>query len=129
MSRRDEERPVLDREEQAFVERLAASWAPPPTTPARRAAFDEGLRARLERRWRPWLVIPALATAAAAAVIGFTVTPSIGPTAPPGDESVVAGAWETELFFSSDVSPSDDRDANEGLPDDYEAIASLILGG
>jgi hypothetical protein len=129
MSHRDQERPVLDREEQAFVERLAASWAPPSTTPAQRAAFDEGLRARLERRRRPWLVVPALATAAAAALIWFAVTPSVGPTAPRGDESVVAGAWDYELFFSSDVSPSDDRDDSEGLPDDYEAIASLILGG
>jgi hypothetical protein len=129
MSHRDQENPVLDREEQAFVERLAASWAPPPTTPARRAAFDEGLRARLERRRRPWLVVPALATAAAAALIWFSVTPSLGPTVPRGDESVVAGAWDAELFLSSDVSPSEDRDGAEGLPDDYEAIASLILGG
>jgi len=129
MSHRDQERPVLDREEQAFVERLAASWAPPPTTPARRAAFDEALRARLERRRRPWLVVPALATAAAAAVIGFSVIPPVGPTPPQGEESVVAGAWDSELFFSSDVSPADDRDGSEGLPDDYEAIASLILGG
>ena len=129
MSHRDQERPVLDREEQAFVERLAASWAPPPATPARRAAFNEGLRARLERRRRPWLVVPALATAAATALIWFTVAPPVGPTAPRGEESVVAGAWETELFLSSDVSPSHDRDHSEGLPDDYEAIASLILGG
>jgi ferric-dicitrate binding protein FerR (iron transport regulator) len=129
MTHRDEERPVLDRDEQAFVERLAASWAPPPTTPAQRAAFDEALRERLERRRRPWLVIPVLATAAAAAVIGFALMPSVGPTAPRGEESAVAGAWDAELFLSSDVSPSLDRDGSEGLPDDYEAIASLILGG
>jgi hypothetical protein len=42
---------------------------------------------------------------------------------------VVASAWESELFLSSDVSPLDDRDDSEALPDDYLAIASLFMDG
>ena len=42
---------------------------------------------------------------------------------------MAASVWENELFLSSDVSPLDDRDDSEGLPEDYLAIASLFLDG
>jgi hypothetical protein len=72
------------------------------------------------------LLVPALATVAAAALVwvSFSLRPA-------GDESnpVLASVWDSELFLSSDVSPLDDRDDSETLPDDYLAIASLFLDG
>ena len=69
---------------------------------------------------------PALATVAVAALVwvSFSLRPA-------GDESnlVATSVWENELFHSSDVSPLDDRDDSEGLPEDYLAIASLFLDG
>ncbi len=72
------------------------------------------------------LLVPALATVAAAAFVwvSFSLRPA-------GDESnpVLASVWDSELFLSSDVSPLDDRDDSEALPDDYLAIASFFLDG
>lgn len=129
--KRDNERPLLDQDDKGFVDRLAAHYAPPSSTPAKRVAFDEALRARIERPQRCRLLVPALATAAVATLVWVTFPPSVGPLRQGGDESnpVVASVWEDELFLSSDVSPLDDRDDSEVLPDDYLAIASLFLGG
>jgi hypothetical protein len=121
-----DERPHLDQEDKVFADRLAAHYAPPPSTSAKRAGFDEALRARIERSQRRGLLVPALAAVAAAALVwvSFSLRPA-------GDESnpVLASVWDSELFLSSDVSPLDDRDDSEALPDDYLAIASLFLDG
>jgi hypothetical protein len=121
-----DERPHLDQEDRVFADRLAAHYAPPPWTSAKRVDFDEALRARIERPQRRGFLAPALATAAAAALVwvSFSLLPA-------GEESnpVAASAWESELFLSSDVSPLDDRDDSEDLPEDYLAIASLFLDG
>ncbi len=121
-----DERPRLDEREKDFADRLAAHYAPPPWTSAKRAGFDEALRARIERPQRRGLLVPALATVAAAALVWVSFS-----RGPAGDESNPVGAsvWENELFLSSDVSPLDDRDDSEALPDDYLAIASLFLDG
>jgi hypothetical protein len=121
-----DERPRIDPKEKRFADQLAAHYAPPPWTSAERASFDATLRARIERPQRRGLLVPALATAAAAALVWVSI--SLGPA---HDESnpVVASAWESELFLSSDVSPLDDRDDSEALPDDYLAIASLFMDG
>ena len=42
----------LSPEEERFVEQLREQYVPGPMTPARRAAFDESLRARTGRRER-----------------------------------------------------------------------------
>jgi hypothetical protein len=121
-----DERPHLDQEDKVFADRLAAHYAPPPWASAKRAGFDEALRARIERSQRRGLLVPALAAVAAAALVwvSFSLRPA-------GDESnpVLASVWDSELFLSSDVSPLDDRDDSETLPDDYLAIASLFLDG
>lgn len=121
----DNERPLLDQEDEDFVEGLAAHYAPPPSTSTSRAAFDVGLRARIEGPRRGGLLVPALAAAAAVTLVWVTFS-----LRPAGDEPgpVVASVWEDELFLSSDVSPLDDRYDSEGLPDDYLAIASLFPG-
>ena len=125
MKHRDE-RPRVDQEGKVFADRLAAHYAPPPWTSAKRVGFDEALRARIERPQRRGFAVPALATVAVAALVwvSFSIRPA-------GNESnlVAPSVWESELFLSSDVSPLDDRDDSEGLPDDYLAIASLFLDG
>ena len=125
MKHRDE-RPRIDQEEKDFADRLAAHYAPPPWTSAKRVGFDEALRARIERPQRRGFAVPALAAVAVAALVwvSFSLRPA-------GDESdpAVASVWENELFLSSDVSPLDDRDDSEDLPEDYLAIASLFLDG
>jgi hypothetical protein len=123
---RDEGRSQLNPNERAFVDELAAHYAPPPWNSAQRARFDEALQARFDRPRRLGFLIPALAGAAAAALVWFSFSPGleVDPSRP-----VVAGAWENELFLSSDVSPLDDRVESEALPEDYLAIASLFLDG
>ena len=120
------ERAQLNPEERAFVDGLATHYAPPPWSSAQRARFDEALQARLERPRRRGVLLPALAGAAVAALIWihFSSGPEVDPARP-----LVASAWESELFLSSDLSPLDDRDEGEALPDDYLAIASLFLDG
>lgn len=126
-----DERPVLDGAEKEFVERLDREYAPPPMSAAERAAFDEAVRARLERPERPHLLVPAIAAAAAAAALCFVLLDSTGPIRLQGEEengAVVANSWEDELFLSSDLS-AEDRDESETLPQDYLAIAGVFLGG
>jgi len=127
-----DERPPLEGAEEEFVERLAAAYAPAPMSAAQRAAFDEGIRARLERPWRRPLLMPAIGAAAAGALVWLVISQTIGPTPLPGQEhsaAVLASSWEDELFLSSDLSASEDREESETLPDDYLAIASVFLGG
>ena len=59
-----DERPRIDPEDKGFADRLAAHYAPPPWTSAKRAGFDDALRARIERPQRRVFTIPALATVA-----------------------------------------------------------------
>ena len=122
----DEERLQLNQQEQAFVDGLAGHYTPPPWTSAQRARFDEALRSRIARPRRRGFMVPALASAAAVALVWFSFFsgPGVEESSP-----VAASAWENELFLSSDVSPLDDRDESEALPDDYLAIASLFLDG
>jgi hypothetical protein len=122
--KRDEERSAINRREEEFVEGLAAHYAPAPWTSAERASFDEALRSRIAQPRRRGFVVPALASAAAVALVWFSFFsgPGVEESSP-----AAASAWESELFLSSDVSPLDDRDESEALPDDYLAIASLFL--
>ncbi len=122
----DDERPPVNEQEKDFVDGLAAQYTPPPWTAAKRARFDEALRARIERPQRRVFTIPALGTVAVAALIwvSFSLRPAGNEPNP-----VATSVWESELFLSSDVSPLDDRDGSEGLPEDYMAIASLFLDG
>lgn len=123
---RDDDRVQIDRDEAEFANRLAFHYQPRPWTPAERGQFDADLRARIERPRRRGMPIPALAALAVAllAWIGFGLLPARNGSSPD-----VASVWESELFLSSDVSPLDDRDDSEALPDEYLAIASLFLDG
>jgi len=144
----DDERPNSGQNDKDFADRLAAHYEPPPWTSAKRAGFDDALRARIERPERRGFAVPALATAVAAALVwvGVSLRPAADELNPgaasAGSESnpvfasaggelnpAASSVWESELFLSSDVSPLDDRDDREGLPEDYLAIASLFMDG
>jgi len=134
---RDEPTLPRDRDEE-FVERLSAGFCPAPLSPARRAAFDEALAARLERR-RSRLLLPALAAAAgaaAAALVWLLAPGAFNPAATgrqgAGDvvaEASAAARWELELLDPNSFTDSDDREDSERLPDDYAAIAGIFLDG
>jgi hypothetical protein len=121
-----EEQALLDARETDVVDRLATQYTPPPLTPAERVRFDASLHTRLERHERFGLMRPLFAATAAAALawVVFSLLPS---------ESEIPltrhGDWESDLFLSSDISPLEDREESEALPDDYLAIASLFLDG
>jgi hypothetical protein len=127
-----DERPPRGGAEEEFVDRLAAAYAPAPMTAGERAAFDQSIRTRLERPTRRPMLVPVIGAAAAAALAWFVLSQATGPIRPPGEEesaALVASSWEDELFLSSDLSASEDREESETLPDDYLAIASVFLGG
>jgi len=129
-----DDRAPLEGAEGEFVERLASSYAPAPMTAARRAAFDEAIRARLERSRRLPVLIPAVGAAAAAALalVWLVLSYSMGPIGLPWEgesEAVVASSWEDELFLSSDLSAAEDGDESATLPEDYLAIAGAFLDG
>ncbi len=134
MKRAPETRPELDCQDARLVARLAREYAPRPLGPAEREAFDARLRARLERR-RLQLLVPALATAAGAALVflvgrGFAPEPQPAERlaeARPAAAPTPAAEWEA-LLYADDVplAESETLDAR-ALPADYVAISSLIL--
>jgi hypothetical protein len=115
--------------DEEFGKRLARGFAPEPLTPSQRVAFDEALRARLEKKRRPRILVPALAAAALVALLiyarGFETAPTNG-----GTQTAAASAeWEYELLYPSELTGDTESDDSELLPDDYLAIASVFLSG
>ena len=136
MSDIERNRPELTSEEASFVERVTTSYAPPPMSPSQRVAFRQRLDARLGPRRRTWLVAPLAGVAAAAAALALwlavpgAVEPIPGAT--PGAHNRATAAPEESEDGSIDealfaLTTSDERDGS--LPDDYAAIASLLLDG
>jgi hypothetical protein len=136
MSLPSEERPKLAREDEDFVKRVAASYAPPPMEPAECAAFDEALLGRL-RRGQPTrrrlmaAGLPAAAAAALAAVWLLFLSPGTERLAPSGGivPALSARAWEEELFSEGGSFEAEQPDESELLPEEYIAIASVFLDG
>lgn len=138
MSSTKEDRTDLTREEAEFVGCLAANFAPAPMSPSRRVAFDEALRARLGRRGRRAVLVPAFATVAIVAVVALLIfSGRFEPVAMDGGvepgavvaEASAAAQWEVELLYLRELTPPEERDDSELLPDDYLAIASVFLSG
>jgi anti-sigma-K factor RskA len=131
----ERQRMDLDLEEHAFVARLAEHYAPSEMTPARRVAFDERLAARLARRSRWRVAVPAMAAVAAAVLVWLAVPWSSGPTVPATPEvAAVATNGEAATVFAAydwftSAAPVDASDLGEGdyLPDDYVAISEFFL--
>jgi hypothetical protein len=139
MSSPSDERLKLTREDEDFVKRVAASYAPPPMAAAERAAFDEALLGRI-RRSHParrgltaaWLPAAAPVALAALAVVWlFSLSPGTDGFAP--SEEIVpalsARAWEEEIFLEDGSFESEQPDESELLPEEYIAIASVFLDG
>lgn len=130
MSPARDERPLLDLTEREFVERVAEHFTPGPMDAAQRIAFDEALRARLQRSPSRWLLVPAMAVAAALA--WFAWMPPFGAGLLQNEEDpggALNRSWESELFLSSDLSASEDLDDSDALPSEYQAIASAFFDG
>jgi hypothetical protein len=136
MSSPSDERPKLAREEEDFVKRVAASYAPPPMTATERAAFDEALLGRIRRSQpaRRWLVaawLPAAAAVALTVVWLFSGWPGSDEFVPSDEDvpALSARAWEEELFLEDGSFESEQTDESELLPEEYIAIASILLDG
>lgn len=121
----------LPPEDARFVARVSEAFAPPEPTPADRARFRARLDERLASRGRdrawPWLVPAALALAAALIVTLRAPVDEPSPDAPPlaatpADASETDPEQQALLAFASDNDSSDE----DSLPEDYQAIASLM---
>jgi hypothetical protein len=136
MSSPSDERPKLAREDEGFVKRVAESYAPPPMTAAERAAFDETLLERIQRshptrRWLTLAGVPAAVGAALAAAWLFFLSPGTEGLAPSEGmaPALSARAWEEELFLNGGLFEAERADESELLPEEYLAIASVLLDG
>ena len=137
MSPHDDRRPEetsdagLPPEDARFVARVAEAYAPPEPTPADRARFRSQLDERLAgrdraRAWR-WLAPAALALGAALVVTlrAPVDEPSEGApalAATTADPIETDPEQQTLLAFVSE----DDSSDEDSLPEDYQAIASLM---
>jgi hypothetical protein len=135
---RDAERPTLDERDVRLIARMREEWAPEPLTAAGRTAFDARLQERIEaarrRRWWPALGA-SLATASLAALLVLRAQPPAPSPAELAERGATAErlaatdepAWIDELLYAT----VDDDDAQElddaGLPDEYVAIAAVLL--
>ena len=133
MSSPSDESPKLTPEDEDFVKRVAASYAPPPMAAVERAAFDEALLGRIRRGHpaRRRLMAAGLPAAALAAVWLLFLSPGTERLAP-SEETVPAlsaRAWEEELFLEGESLESEQPDESELLPEEYIAIASVFLDG
>ncbi len=128
-STRDEETRLSPRDE-AFVRRVAAAFAPPPRSPAQRAAFSAKLEARLGGaawRGRRALGFAALATTAAAMLLLRTVALEPAPALAPQEPALAAGAGPSPEEVLLALASEPGADGEEALPPDYAAIASVLL--
>ena len=129
MTWRDDERPALTREDEALVRRVADAYATPAMTAAQRARFDTGLeRRRLgsASRRNGWLVALATGLAALYFVSEHATAPKRGATEPAVLEPVATSASPEEVILAVATEPV--ADAEEALPEDYQAISYLVLG-
>ena len=112
------DRPEIDRDDEALVRRIAASYRPAESAPSARAAFRAGIDARIRRRaTQRWTAAAAMACVALALVL---LRGSPAPLAPstdlPDDAALLALALP-------------DESEDEVLPADYQAIDDLLIEG
>jgi len=116
-----------------LVERIARAYAPAPLDEVGRARFDARLRERLEARSargpRWWVTsLAGAGTLAALVLVAVGRGPLVDPAAPietAALSTAALSAWEWDLMLGSGLE-ADEAD-DEGLPEDYAAIASAFL--
>jgi hypothetical protein len=128
----DDPRAELDRDEALLVERLRASYAPAPLSPARRVAFDTALRERLDPRERRSGLLPAFgALVAAGLAVVFLLSPGTPPadTASPSPAALASASWAEELLYEDAVGYGERLrgEDDDPLPPQYAAIAGVFL--
>lgn len=129
----DDERPVLEREDERLLARVRDAWSPEPLGTIERAAFDARLQERIARRRHrlgPWPALGAGLVAASLAVLLLVREDATGPPAPRPPPTAArearpaARASAASLLYGGD----DELDANDdALPAEYAAIASVFL--
>jgi hypothetical protein len=135
MHPKDPDRPALERDDARLVARVQDAWAPEPLTSARRAAFDAGLQERIERRQRRLGLWPALGAGLVAASIAALVLvreeTAVAPTTTvvaAADARVgTATAWAADVLYASGQDDEEREADDDGLPDEYAAIAGVFL--
>lgn len=136
---------MLSPEETDFIHRMAGHYSPPPMTPLQRTAFDRTLEERLSRRARVSFLRPVavVATACIAVLVWLTMQyqsvfpPSGEPSSEPAfiaQGEPTAFTEETTLltyaYYNSEVygeeGEEDGEDDEQFLPDEYEALATVL---
>ena len=125
-----------ERDELAFVRRVAEIYAPPQLTPSQRAAFHAALEARLRsepRRGRILWGFAMLATAAALVLVlrvmpDRTQTATMTHASDPASEQTFSGAASAQEAAILALALDSETAGSDALPPDYEAIAGVFLG-
>lgn len=128
--------PDLGDADRHFIRRLAAHYAPPPLSAARRARFDRALEERLAGTSRRFLWLPAGALASAALILWFAFPPLFAPrptlpenldgrSSAAGSRMLQATSPSTLLALAYDRLEAE-RETNAGLPDEYIALAEAL---
>jgi hypothetical protein len=125
-----------ERDELAFVRRVAEIYAPPPQTPTQRAAFSAALEARLRNEGRRGRALWGFATIATAAtlILVLRMLPDRTQTDATPDASALAseqtflGAASAQEAAILALALDSETARSDALPPDYEAIAGVFLG-
>jgi hypothetical protein len=127
------QKPPSEEQDREFARRVAASYDPGPLSPEARVAFNRRLDARLARRPRARLWLPALSVAAAALAAAWLAsrdTPPLPGPAQPGGAVLAraegSAAWEYEVLYPTELDDAGALEDGDFLPDEYLAIASLL---
>ena len=138
MSDDERNRLELTSEDARFIERVGEAYTPTKPGASQRAEFRQALDGRIAARERPRFTLPLAGFAAATAAVALWLyLPGATDPSPVVQPQLVAEAEATsdeieetvdsvdEALFT--LTASEDRDTS--LPDDYAAIASLLLDG
>jgi hypothetical protein len=104
-----------------WIETVRDELRPEPLTPARAAALRRELDERIAERPTRRFALPALAAAAAAALVlwlGWPVTPPV--------TSASAEVADVDSYSDPETFATDLADRGEYLPADYQALALLL---
>lgn len=128
--------PGLGDADRRFIQRLAAHYAPPPLSVARRVRFDRALEERLAGTSRRFLWLPAGALASAALILWLVFPPLFAPrptipenldgrSSDAGSRTLQAASPSTLLALAYDQLEAE-RETNAGLPDEYIVLAEAL---